>query len=193
MTKAHFFLDTLDYRAENAPRIASPKSSSPARKCTPPETKGPDLRGTNPNGKFGTAIESLHYMVILPILGGAMNRIRVSACVLSLLLVWVVDAMAPFAKAQQILGGITGAVRDTTGAVLPGTVVTAVGDETQLTRVQKVNENGTYDFVNLPIGRYTLTFAHDAFESQRIPSITVQADRTATVNVALTVGHVSTT
>ncbi len=122
-----------------------------------------------------------------------MNRIRVSACVLSLLLVWVVVAMAPFAKAQQILGGITGAVRDTTGAVLPGTVVTAVGDETQLTRVQKVNENGTYDFVNLPIGRYTLTFAHDAFESQKIPSITVQADRTATVNVALTVGHVSTT
>jgi hypothetical protein len=95
--------------------------------------------------------------------------------------------------AQQTLGGITGAVRDKTGAVLPGTAVTAVESETQLTRVQKVKENGTYDFVDLPIGLYTLTFVHDAFETQRVPSITVQANRTATVNAALQLGQVGIT
>jgi hypothetical protein len=52
---------------------------------------------------------------------------------------------------------------------------------------------GSYDFVNLPIGPYTLTFSHDGFERQRIPSIVVQADRTATVNVTLKVGQVGTT
>ncbi len=70
--------------------------------------------------------------------------------------------------------------------------MTIVGDQTKLTRTQKTNANGTYDFVNLPIGTYTLTFTHDGFETQKIPSITVQADRTATVNAALQVGQVGT-
>lgn len=67
-----------------------------------------------------------------------------------------------------------------------------MGDQTELTRTQKTNESGIYDFVNLPIGTYTLTFAHDGFETQKIPSITVQANRTATVNTALAVGKVGT-
>jgi len=70
--------------------------------------------------------------------------------------------------------------------------VTIVGDQTKLTRTQKTNANGSYDFVNLPIGTYTLTFTHDGFESEKIPSITVQADRTATVNATLPVGKVGT-
>jgi hypothetical protein len=101
-------------------------------------------------------------------------------------------AFTPCAQAQQTLGGITGTVTDTTGSVLPDTVVSIVGDQTKLTRNQKANENGSYDFVNLPIGTYTLTFTHDGFQGEKIPSITVQADRTATVNVALKVGQVGT-
>ncbi len=101
-------------------------------------------------------------------------------------------AFSPCAQAQQTLGGITGSVADKTGGVLPDTVVTIVGDQTKLTRTQKTNANGIYDFVNLPIGAYTLTFTHDGFETQRIPSITVQANRTATINVALPVGKVGT-
>jgi|HubBroStandDraft_1064217.scaffolds.fasta_scaffold00109_6 hypothetical protein len=101
-------------------------------------------------------------------------------------------AFTPHAQAQQTLGGITGTVSDATGSVLPDTVVTIVGDQTKLTRTQKTSVNGSYDFVNLPIGTYTLTFAHDGFQSERIPSITVQADRTATVNVGLKVGQVGT-
>ncbi len=96
------------------------------------------------------------------------------------------------AEAQQTLGGITGAVADKTGGVLPDTTVTLVGDQTQLTRAQKTNTGGIYDFVNLPIGTYTLTFTHEGFQTQKIPSITVQADRTATVNVSLPVGQVGT-
>src|ERR1700728_1894819 len=98
----------------------------------------------------------------------------------------------PRAQAQQTLGGITGTVTDTTGGVLPETVVTIVGDQTKLTRTQMTNANGSYDFVNLPIGTYTLTFTHDGFQGEKIPSITVQADRTATVNVGLKVGQVGT-
>jgi hypothetical protein len=101
-------------------------------------------------------------------------------------------ALAPYAHSQQTLGGITGSVSDKTGGVLPDTDVTIVADQTKLTRSLKTNANGSYDFVNLPIGTYTLTFTHDGFQTQKIPSITVQANRTATINVALPVGQVGT-
>src|SRR6202167_3160798 len=105
---------------------------------------------------------------------------------------WMPFAFAPYSQAQQTLGGITGTVADKTGSVLPDTAVTIVGDQTKLTRSLKTNANGGYDFVNLPIGTYTLTFTHDGFQTQRMPSIAVQADRTATVNVVLPVGQVGT-
>jgi len=102
-------------------------------------------------------------------------------------------ALSSPASAQQTLGGITGAVTDSSGAALPDTTVTTVEDQTSLARTQKTDSTGVYLFVNLPIGTYTLTFTHASFETQRIPSITVQANRTATVNATLTVGAVSTT
>ena len=96
-------------------------------------------------------------------------------------------------RAQQTLGGITGTVADKSGSVLPDTTVTIVGDQTKLTRTQKTNGNGAYDFVNLPIGTYTVTATHEGFQSERLASILVQADRTATLNVTLKVGQVGTT
>jgi hypothetical protein len=114
------------------------------------------------------------------------------AVVLAASTLWMPFAFAPYARAQQTLGGITGSVADKSGAMLAEAVVTIVGDQTKLTRTQNTNANGIYDFVNLPIGTYTLTFTHDGFETQKIPSITVQADRTATVNVSLAVGKVGT-
>ncbi len=95
--------------------------------------------------------------------------------------------------AQQTLGGITGTVTDASGGILPNTTVNIVSDQTKLSRTQTTNTGGMYDVVNLPIGSYTLTFSHDGFESQKIPSIVVQADRTATVNATLKVGQVGTT
>jgi len=96
-------------------------------------------------------------------------------------------------QAQQTLGGILGTVEDKTGSVLTDTTVTLVGDQTSLTRTQKTNESGSYAFVNLPIGTYTLTFVHDGFQTQKVPSITLQANRSATLNVTLEVGKVGET
>ena len=106
---------------------------------------------------------------------------------------WMLFAFAPSTWAQQTLGGITGTVMESTGSVLPGTLVTLVGDETTLTRTRTSSATGSYDFVNLPIGAYTLTFSHEGFQTQRVPSIVVQANRTATVNTTMQVGQVATT
>jgi len=102
-------------------------------------------------------------------------------------------ASTPVALAQQTVGGIRGTVTDQSGALVPETVVTVVGDETQLTRSKKSNAEGEYEFPDLPIGTYTLTFKHDGFLTDTIPTIPVQANRTATVNASLKVGQVSTT
>ncbi|MGC2821392.1 MAG: TonB-dependent receptor [Candidatus Sulfotelmatobacter sp.] len=120
-----------------------------------------------------------------------MNRIGL-VVLLAAVCFWMAFSLVPCARAQQTLGGITGTVTDKTGGVLPETVVTIIGDQTKLTRSQKTNANGSYDFVSLPIGTYTLTFTHDGFETQKVPSVTVQADRTATINAVLPIGQVGT-
>src|ERR1700688_477300 len=93
-------------------------------------------------------------------------------CCLALLL-------APTVRPQQTLGGITGTITDSSGGALTDSQVTLVADATKFTRTQKTNNAGIYEFVNLPIGSYTLTFSRDAFDTQKSPSILVQAHRTA--------------
>jgi hypothetical protein len=95
--------------------------------------------------------------------------------------------------AQQTLGGITGEVSDASGGVIPNVTVTVVDEQTALTRTATTNGSGVYTLVDLPIGTYTLTFSAAGYEAQKTPHITVQAERTATVNAALKVGQTSTT
>src|SRR5712675_708803 len=117
-------------------------------------------------------------------------RIRNSALLLASFLA-MASMLAPYARAQQTLGGITGTVTDASGAVVVNATVTLVGDQTKLTRTQTTSANGSYLFVNLPIGPYTLTFTQAGFQTQTVPSILVQANRTATLNAELKVGNIS--
>jgi Carboxypeptidase regulatory-like domain/TonB dependent receptor len=95
--------------------------------------------------------------------------------------------------AQQTLGGITGDVTDASGGVIPNATVTVLDEQTSLTRTVKTNGSGTYSFVNLPIGFYTLTYKAEGFDLQKTQHIAVQANRTASVNAALKVGQTTTT
>jgi hypothetical protein len=78
-------------------------------------------------------------------------------------------------------------VTDPSGSVIPSATVTLVDEQTALTRTTTTNGAGTYSFVNLPIGSYTVTYGATGFESQKTPHITVQGNRTATLNVQLKV------
>ncbi|MFY9691739.1 MAG: carboxypeptidase-like regulatory domain-containing protein, partial [Candidatus Acidiferrales bacterium] len=100
---------------------------------------------------------------------------------------------ASHARGQQTLGGITGTVMDHSGAVIPDATVTIAGDQTKLTRTVQTTGSGSYNVVDLPIGTYTITVTHAGFQTVTIPSIQVQADRTATVNTTLDVGKVTDT
>ncbi len=110
-----------------------------------------------------------------------------------LALVAVVALCSSVLLAQQTLGGITGEVSDSSGGVIPNVTVTVVDEQTGLSRSVKSNASGVYSFVNLPIGAYTLTYTADGFDVQETQHITVQGNRTATVNASLKVGKTSET
>src|SRR5258708_7310321 len=100
-------------------------------------------------------------------------RIRRCALVVAVF-VAMVFLLIPSANAQQTLGGITGTVTDTSGAVVSGATVNLIGDQTKLSRTQTTSSSGSYLFVNLPIGNYTLSISQQGFQSQTVPSLLVQ-------------------
>ncbi|HEX4321832.1 MAG TPA: carboxypeptidase-like regulatory domain-containing protein, partial [Acidobacteriaceae bacterium] len=119
---------------------------------------------------------------------------RVSALFLRLYgLVTVVVLSAPLLVAQQTLGGITGTVSDSSGGVIAGVTIKLVEEHTGLSREARTSASGEYLFPNLPIGDYVLTYTGQGFESQKLPHIQVQGQRTATLNVQLKPGAASTT
>jgi hypothetical protein len=116
---------------------------------------------------------------------------RTSSFSARLLILVLALSASTMTHAQQTLGALTGVVTDAAGAVIPGTTVTAIGEQTGLKRVQTTGSNGVYNLPDLPIGTYALTFSHDGFQQAKFPGIPVQGDRTATINATLPVGSTS--
>jgi hypothetical protein len=95
--------------------------------------------------------------------------------------------------AQQILGAITGTVKDATGAAVPGATVKAINTATNLAVTAKTESNGSYLVPNLPAGTYTLAITKEGFETESHTEVLVNSERTTTVNGSLQVGAVATT
>ena len=104
----------------------------------------------------------------------------------------VILAIQP-ATAQQSLGSLTGTVSDASGAVLPGAQVTIKNVATGLEVKVTANSSGSYSAFDLPIGTYTVTFSQDAFKTQAVSQVAVQASRTTTLDTTLQPGTVTTT
>src|SRR5207245_10172970 len=98
-------------------------------------------------------------------------------------LVFVVFLAAATAGRAQTLGTIAGAVKDTSGAVLPGvTVEVASPALIEKTRTAVTDGAGQYTVVNLPVGTYSVTFGLTGVNSIRRERIEVAANFTANVN-----------
>jgi hypothetical protein len=109
---------------------------------------------------------------------------------LSILLLFVC-AVALFAQADR--GSIVGTITDPTGAVVPNVAVSIVNVNTNVTFNSTTRENGTYAFLNLPVGTYTLRVKAQGFRSQDLTGIVVQVNQQAKVDVALQIGDVGQT
>ena len=95
---------------------------------------------------------------------------------------------------SAVTGGITGLVRDTTGAVLPGVTVEA-SSPTLIEKVRSVvtDAEGRYNIIELRPGSYTVTFTLPGFSPVRREGIELTAGFTAPVNAELRVGSVEET
>ena len=89
---------------------------------------------------------------------------------------------------------LTGVVRDTSGAVLPGVTVEAASPALiEKTRTIVTDGSGAYRLVDLRPGIYTLTFSLEGFSSVKREGLELPSDFTMTVNSELKVGALEET
>jgi carboxypeptidase family protein len=91
----------------------------------------------------------------------------------------------------QATAQISGAVKDQSGAVLPGVEVTATQTDTGIARSAVTNETGTYILPNLPVGPYKLEAALPGFRTYVQTGIVLQVNSSPAINVVLEVGQVT--
>jgi hypothetical protein len=96
-------------------------------------------------------------------------------------------------RGQQTLGAINGTVTDASGAVVQGAKVTVKNNGTNLQLEKVTKSDGSFEFVDLPLGTYTVTFTRDGFKTEVHSQILVRGSLTSTVNGSLRPGAVSAT
>ena len=101
-------------------------------------------------------------------------------------------AAAPplLAQSQAVNGTIEGAVRDGTGAPVPGATVTVVNTDTGEQRALTTDEGGRYRAVLLSLGVYRVKAELKGFKTIERTGITLGAGQTAVIDLAMQVGGV---
>lgn len=116
----------------------------------------------------------------------APSAVRRTSCAVC---VWLFLSLTCFA---QTVGEITGEVRDSSGAVIPGVSVTAQNRSTNASRTVVTNNAGVYSLPALPPGAYTVKVELQGFRTVT-RTVDLQVQQTARVNYTLEVGEISET
>jgi hypothetical protein len=104
--------------------------------------------------------------------------------------VMILVPLASVARAQGT-AGISGAVKDSSGGVMPGVTVEASSPALiEKTRAATTDPSGQYKIVSLPAGTYTVTFSLAGFGGYKREGVELTTGFTATVNAELRVGAV---
>src|SRR5712691_6088767 len=117
----------------------------------------------------------------------ALKRLRIIALSFSLL------TMGNLAMSQLPTATILGTVKDSTGAIIPGTAITAKNLETGLTRMAVGSEAGSYRFSALPVGAYEVRAEQPGFRTEVRSRLTLTVSQEAVVNFTLQPGAVEQT
>jgi hypothetical protein len=89
--------------------------------------------------------------------------------------------------AQSTFGTIVGTVKDSTGALMPGVVITVQNIGTSVTRSTMADENASYSFQNLEPGTYKLTMMAPGFQLAEYTNIQLLARQTVRIDGMLAV------
>jgi hypothetical protein len=100
----------------------------------------------------------------------------------------------PHVSTAQVLGTVTGTVKDASGAVLPGVTVEASSPALiEKVRTAVTDGAGQYRIINLPPGAYVLTFTLGGFSTVRREGVDLSINVTSTIDAELRVGQVQET
>jgi hypothetical protein len=106
----------------------------------------------------------------------------------------VVALFALLPSAAHAQASITGVVKDTSGAVLPGVTVEASSPALiEKVRSAVTDESGRYRIVDLRPGTYTVNFTLTGFQAVRREGVELPGTFTATVDAELRVGSIEET
>ena len=106
----------------------------------------------------------------------------------------IVALAAPAAAQTQITTGvIQGAVADATGGVLPGVDVEARNVDTNLSRNVVTDRDGRFIILQLPPGRYTVTFKLSGFATLVQENVPLTVGQALTLNSVMKVSGVAET
>src|SRR6266852_1222245 len=100
---------------------------------------------------------------------------------------------ATIAFGQVVTGTISGTVKDSSGAVLPGTKIVVLNEGTGISRAVQADTAGYYSASSLGLGNYRVTATQDGFQTQVRSGIVLNVGREAVVDLVLSVGAVSQT
>jgi hypothetical protein len=95
--------------------------------------------------------------------------------------------------AQTFQGSITGTLTDSTGAVIPGVLVTVQEVDKGFSRTVTTESDGTYGIPLLPPGRYRLVAQKEGFAKSVRGPITLLVNQHLLIDLALRVGPQATT
>jgi carboxypeptidase family protein/TonB-dependent receptor-like protein len=95
--------------------------------------------------------------------------------------------------AQVTTGTISGTVKDSTGAVLPGATVVLLNEDTGISRTVQADTAGRYAASSLSLGNYRVTATLEGFQTEVRTGIVLTVAREAVVDLALSVGAVTQT
>jgi hypothetical protein len=103
------------------------------------------------------------------------------------ILVSAVMIAAAASRAQSTNGSILGTVRDGSGGVLAGALLTLTNTDENVVQSQASAPEGLYQFVDVKPGRYQLTAAKPGFEKAVAPEIVLDARRAVRVDIKMEV------
>ena len=92
------------------------------------------------------------------------------------------------ALGQSTNATLSGIVQDAQGAAIPNAPILATQIDTGQSRSTQSGPDGHYVITDLPIGRYRVTASSPGFKTLIIPSITLQVNQSAALNLTLAVG-----
>ncbi|HEY6345925.1 MAG TPA: TonB-dependent receptor [Bryobacteraceae bacterium] len=94
---------------------------------------------------------------------------------------------------QSTYGRIDGTITDPTSAVIRGAKVVATNQQTEVVHTLETDAAGSYNFVNLDPGVYTIAVSATGFTPAELKDVTLQAREEVPVNIQLKVGNAGET